>query len=67
MTIQTKGNMYLSLEQMQAFLDREFTGYTVESCLGTDGIDIAYRDVYYETVPNLYLAIELIEKFNHKG
>ena len=46
MTIQTKGNMYLSLEQMQAFLDREFTGYTVESCLGTDGIDIAYRDVY---------------------
>lgn len=63
----TSCTVNLSLEQVQAFLDREFTGYTVESCSGTDGIDIAYRDVYYETVPNLYLALELIEKLNHKG
>jgi hypothetical protein len=57
----------LSLEQVQAFLDREFTGYTVETCSGTDGIDVSYRDVYYETVPSLYLAVELIEKLNHQG
>ena len=68
----TNCTVNLSLEQVQSFLDREFTGYTVESCSGTDGIDIFYRDVYYETVPNLYVAVELIdqtewEKLNHKG
>lgn len=52
----------LSLEQVQSFLDREFTGYTVEVCSGTDGIDIFYRYAYYETVSNLYLAVELIEQ-----
>jgi len=58
----TSCTVSLSLEQVQSFLDREFTGYTVEVCSGTDGIDIFYRYVYYETVSNLYLAVELIEQ-----